>query len=631
MDISPQIEAVYQRALLLRQRATESPVQQDLIEAALSELYHVLDELQASEAELRQQNQLLNNTRHRVEAERQRYQDLFHSAPDGYLVTDAKGRIQEANLAIADLLNVPQPFLANKPLLLFIDGAARSAFQLKLMQLQQQEKIQNWELRLCPRNREPFDAAISISTIHDPITGLVRLRWLLRDVTELQHIKRLLERHNIELEYHVQERTAQLQQALDFEAGLKRITDKVRDSLDETHILQAVVQELTLTLNALCCNTASYDLGSGTSTLRYQYKSSDGTSAPPALSSPGQIVSMTRFPKGYQQLQQGQYFQFCNIQHDEDHRYAAILACPIADDQEVLGDLWLFKPESDSFNELEIRLVQQVANQCAIAIRQARLYQNAQAQVQELQKLNQLKDTFLSTVSHELRSPVANMKMAIRMLKITAFSEQNMAQIAALAAGTPARQYLQILETECDREIKLINDLLDLQRIEADEQPLVFAPIEMQTWLPQIAEPFQRRAEERQQTFQIDLLGNLPPLVCHIESLERILTELLNNACKYTPPGGQITVTAKAQVDRMQLSIGNSSAEVSASELVHIFDKFYRIPSSDPWKQGGTGLGLALVQKLTEHIGGTIHVEYSASQLTFTIWLPMTSTHSKQD
>lgn len=134
------------------------------------------------------------------------------------------------------------------------------------------------------------------------------------------------------------------------------------------------------------------------------------------------------------------------------------------------------------FNDLEIRLLQQVANQCAIAIRQARLYQAAQGQVQELQKLNQLKDT---------------------------------------------------------------------------------------------------------------------------------------------PPNGQITVTAKAQSGTMQLSVSNSSTEIPASELAHIFEKFYRIPSSDPWKQGGTGLGLTLVQKLTEHLGGTIQVECDANQLTFTVRLPI--------
>jgi PAS domain S-box-containing protein len=619
MDISPQLEAVYHRAFLLRQHSVESPAQPELIDAALNELYRVLDELQASEAELQQQNQLLTSTRQQVEAERQRYRDLFDSAPDGYLVTDMTGKIYEANLAVADLLNLPQPFLVGKPLLMYVDGAARSAFEQNLAQLRLGEKVQNWEVYLCPRDRVPFDAAISISMVPDPLTSVMSLRWLVRDVSERQQMKRLLERHNSELEQQVAERTSQLQQALNLEAGLKRITDKVRDSLDETHILQAVVQELTLTLNILCCDTASYDLIAGTSTVRYQYQPPKQLSPLPALSAQGQVISMTCFPEGYRQLQQGQYFQFCDGQSGANRRAAAILACPIADDQEVLGDLWLFKPEAEAFDELEIRLVQQVANQCAIAIRQARLYQNAQAQVQALQKLNQLKDTFLSTVSHELRSPVANMKVAIRMLTINACAQQT----APLMLGSSAERYLKILEDECDREIKLIDDLLDLQWVEEEGQPMVVASVDLQTCLSALVEPFQKRAEDRQQTLQIDLLHPSLPFVGQVESLERILTELLTNACKYTPPGGQIVMTAGVQTDTLQISVRNSSAEISADELAQIFDKFYRIPSSDPWKQGGTGLGLALVQKLIEHIGGTIQAAYSAGQLTFTIGLPV--------
>ncbi|HEY9659868.1 MAG TPA: HAMP domain-containing sensor histidine kinase, partial [Allocoleopsis sp.] len=184
-------------------------------------------------------------------------------------------------------------------------------------------------------------------------------------------------------------------------------------------------------------------------------------------------------------------------------------------------------------------------------------------------------------------------------------------------------RYLQILDTECDREINLINDLLDLQRLEADEPPLNMAPIQLQDWLPQVAIPFQARAVDRQQTFQIDLPANLPVLISDVATLERILAELFNNACKYTPQNGQITVTIQAQSDSMQIRISNTSGEISADDLTYIFDKFYRIPNADPWKQGGTGLGLALVQKLIEHLGGTIAVESLSGQILFTVTLPI--------
>jgi signal transduction histidine kinase len=116
-----------------------------------------------------------------------------------------------------------------------------------------------------------------------------------------------------------------------------------------------------------------------------------------------------------------------------------------------------------------------------------------------------------------------------------------------------------------------------------------------------ILEPFRSRIQERQQILQLQIPPELPPLVSDLTSVERIVSELVNNACKYTPPEEQITVTVYAKENTLQLRVSNSGVEIPQKELSRIFEKFYRIPSSDRWKQGGTGLGLALVQRLTEH------------------------------
>ena len=622
--VSPQLKAVYHRAGVLQERANDLPEsQQTLLSEALEELHAVLEELQASESELRHQNEALINTRQAVESERQRYRELFEFAPDGYLVTDANGSIQEANNAIASLLKISQPFLVGKPLLIFIDRPDHASFHLKLDQLQQLDKLQDWQIRLRSPQRSPFDASLTVAVVRNAAGQIASLRWLLRDITERKQVERLLENLNSELERQVQERTTELQQALDFEAGLKRITDKVRDSLDESQILQTVVQELACVFNLICCDTALYDLDLATSTVQYEFTNFEVEGVAISPSSLGQVISMRILPETYRQLLRGEYFQFCELAQNSTCHFT-VLACPIVDDQGVLGDLWLFKPQQDCFSEPEIRLVQQVANQCAIAIRQARLYQASQVQIQEMKKLDQLKDSFLSTTSHELRSPVTNMRMAIRMLKIALAQERAAAEEAKkLEKRNTVDRYLQILETECNREISLINDLLDLQRLEADEHSLSMEPIQLQDWLLQVAIPFQARAIDRQQTFQMNFSSNLPVLISDPATLERILAELFNNACKYTPQNGQITVTIQAQSDSMQICISNTSGEISADDLTYIFDKFYRIPNADPWKQGGTGLGLALVQKLIEHLGGTITVESLSGQILFTVTLPI--------
>ena len=413
------------------------------------------------------------------------------------------------------------------------------------------------------------------------------------------------------LERQIKDRTAQLQQALDFEAMLKRITDKVRDSLDENQILQTAVQELGIGLGLKSCNTSLYDLDADTSTICYEWTTS-------MFSDQGRVALMADYPEIYQLLLQGQYLQFCNIISNPVRGKVAMLACPIFDDQGVLGDVWLINDKEYGFRELELRMVQQVATQCAIAIRQARLYEVAQAQVKALEKLNWLKDDFLSTVSHELRAPVANMKMAIRMLEICMKPDQLSPQ-----QRQKATQYLQILHRECDREITLINDLLDLQRLEAGRQSLVLETVQIKDWLSQLVESFQQRAEARRLNLILDIFQTqIPPLVSDISSLERLLGELLNNACKYTPPGERIIVSVRTQPGKVQLKVTNFGTEIPTEEFSRIFDKFYRVESADPWKQGGTGLGLALVKRLAEHLGGTISVESANLQTTFTVELP---------
>ena len=440
-----------------------------------------------------------------------------------------------------------------------------------------------------------------------------RLLLSLEDITARQQVARLSEQLKLKLEQQVQERTAQLQQALAFEAGLKRITDKVRDSLDESQILQTAVQELALVLGLSGCYTTLYDSGLASSTVCSTVTQVAVEGLACTLAAVGQRLDMTTVPETYHQRLQGDYLQFCALAYPSSCQ-CSTLVCPIADDQDVLGDLWLLKPSQHVFNESEIRLVQQVANQCAIAMRQARLYQTSQTQIQTLQKLDQLKDDFLSTTSHELRSPVTNMRLALQMLRLA---------LAPPTATTKVEQYLQILDVECEREISLINNLLDLQRLEAGDQPLVLAPIELQDWLPTVLAPFHERAHEHQQTFQVNYAQDLPRLVSDAAILKQLCGELFHNACKYTPKQGQITVTVQTQPDTLQLQISNPSVAFAVDELAHIFDKFYRIPNADPWRQGGTGLGLALVQKQVEHLGGTIVVAQTADQLHFLVTLPL--------
>ncbi|MCT7951236.1 GAF domain-containing sensor histidine kinase [Ancylothrix sp. C2] len=439
---------------------------------------------------------------------------------------------------------------------------------------------------------------------------------------------------NNQLITHTQKRNAQLEKTLQTESVLKRITDQVKDSQGETQILQTAVRELSLLLDVEDSHSALYNDDHTTATILYQYNNDSDSCV-------GLPVEIAEFKEIYSQLLTGEPLQFCkldstrsslnrsltsdNLKPVAPTTPKAILACPIVHGGAILGDLWLFKDLQHSFSEVEIRLAQLVANHCAIAISQVRLYQAAQKQVAELEKLNALKDDFLSTVSHELRTPLSNMKMAIQMLAIALNQERSFFADLAKPEQEKSKvaRYYQIVRNECEREISLIEDLLELQQLDTNSTAWAPAIIQIERILDQLTKTFQQKALQHQQKFRVERPAQLPQLVGDPVVVERVLTELLTNACKYTPSGEEISLTVEVCHDRLLLKVANTGIEIPQNELNQIFHKFYRIPKADRWQQGGTGLGLAVVQKLTERMGGKLEVSSEADVTCFRLELPV--------
>jgi PAS domain S-box-containing protein len=180
-----QLEAVRERATRVYAGAASEPNddQQDRLPIAIEELRTALEELQVAEDELRQQNQELVATRHQVERERQRYQDLFSFAPDAYFITDSLGTIKEANRAAGMLLNISPKYLVGKPLRAFFPEEERTALSSHLSRLQELDRIAEWEVHLCPRYSARVDVAITVAIVRDQKGSPLALRWLVRDIT----------------------------------------------------------------------------------------------------------------------------------------------------------------------------------------------------------------------------------------------------------------------------------------------------------------------------------------------------------------------------------------------------------------------------------------------------------------
>ncbi len=443
------------------------------------------------------------------------------------------------------------------------------------------------------------------------------------ELTERQRAETALQQLNQRLEERVQERTQELQQQAEQERLLRLIIQNIHRSLDLDAIFATVLNETRQTLQA--DRVSIYQFASDWS--GYFVAESVGEGWQPLV---GDGIKTAWEDTYLQENQGGQYCRNepsavddiyatehspCHLDILEQFQIRAYAIAPIFLDGQLWGLLSAYQHAGPrQWQPWEISLLQQIALQTAIALRQSTLYQAAQAQVKALEQLGQLKDDFLSTVSHELRSPLTNIKMAIQMVELRL--QQQAIQDERLT------QYLQILEEGCNQELTLINDLLDLQRLEGGVQTLDLETIDLNHWLLSISELFEVRAREQQQQLHIQLPPNLPSITTDAAALKRIVTELLHNACKYTPPQEQITLAAQATDSQVQLQVSNSGVEIPPEELPRIFEKFYRIARIDRWKQGGTGLGLALVKRLVEHLQGTIRVESRNALTCFTVQLP---------
>ncbi len=255
---------------------------------------------------------------------------------------------------------------------------------------------------------------------------------------------------------------------------------------------------------------------------------------------------------------------------------------------------------------------------------QAKLYEKTRQYVEQLRELNQLKDEFLSNLSDRLRYPLTNMRMAIINLRHPGISLERQGK------------YLDILEQQCNQEINLINDLLTLQKLETHHERPLLENINLNTKIQDITTSFEKKLADNALSISLDLPENPLQLQTEVESFERILQELLTNTCKYSETNTVVELQVSHQVrqltDEIVIKVTNIGAGISDEESTYIFDKFRR--GRGRWTPG-TGLGLALVKSLIQHLNGTVSLESTPiedsdlSKISFTLTLPQFSDNNQ--
>ncbi len=424
--------------------------------------------------------------------------------------------------------------------------------------------------------------------IVDPLAIAIAQAQLFKQLTDV----------NSELTYQVEVRNAELHTMITYERLLRLITDDVRSSLDEKEILQAAVRELTQVLDLSACLVCLLEEDQTHYRVAYECIGS-------VESTQGRTSTIN--PITLAQLHQGLTLYFTT-----DHPVrglCTVVACPIWKQEQLFGFLKLVRPPRQGFLLQEIRLAEQVAGQCGIGIRQAHLYQSVQQQVDQLTELNELKEEFLNLVSHELRTPLTSMKMALTMLEVVGLTD-------------PQIRYFAMLKQEWKKELDLVNNLLDLQRLESGKRTLELTQIELQDWIQELLAPFDLRCQDEGLALSAHLPDAPLTLITDAALLVRILSELLNNAIKYTPQEQQIQLIVTPLSPHIHFQIINTGVEIPADQLPHIFEKFHRVATLDRYQRGGTGLGLPLAKKGVELLAGQIQAHSKNNSTCFSVVLP---------
>jgi signal transduction histidine kinase/CheY-like chemotaxis protein len=236
-----------------------------------------------------------------------------------------------------------------------------------------------------------------------------------------------------------------------------------------------------------------------------------------------------------------------------------------------------------------------------------------------LRRMDAMKNELISVVNHELRTPLTS---------IVGFTELLLTRENSAARQ---RQFLELLHQEGVRLTTLVDEFLDLQRIESGRQKVVSAPIDLGTLLRRAVSAAEEHADR---PIALEIHGKLPLVQADVDRVRQVMANLLSNANKYSPNGGEIRVEARECAGMVQISVADQGLGMPSEAMPRLFEKFFRIDNSDRRRIQGTGLGLAIVREIVQAHGGRAWAESPGlgAGSTFYVSLPVADTrHERAD
>jgi signal transduction histidine kinase/HAMP domain-containing protein len=278
-----------------------------------------------------------------------------------------------------------------------------------------------------------------------------------------------------------------------------------------------------------------------------------------------------------------------------------------------IGTLWVGRTAPGAFSDKELSMLRTFADQAVIAIQNARLFREIEDKSRQLQIANQHKSEFLANMSHELRTPLNAIIGFSEVLLERLFGELNVKQ----------DDYLKDIHASGRHLLALINDILDLSKIEAGQLELELTTFDAPTAIADALTLIRQRAHQHRITLAVNADPELHAITADERKVKQILVNLLSNAVKFTPDGGRIDVTARRGEREVIIAVRDTGIGIDPKDHQMVFEEFRQVGGQYSNKREGTGLGLALARRFVELHGGRIALESAPGQgSTFTFTLP---------
>jgi PAS domain S-box-containing protein len=548
--------------------------------------------------------------RQHLEQARAQLAAIVESSDDAITSVTLAGIIVSWNRGAERLYGYATDELIGRPIAILIPPDRPDEFSEILGGLTRGQHLEQYETVRMRKDGQEIQVSLTISAIRDGMGRIIGASAVARDITARKHAEEALERQRRDTLF-LDRATQVFNSSLQLDAVLQRVVQMATEVLGESctiNLIEAGKAHLT--------PMATYHPDPQARQLRLQLQRDD----PIRIGDPASVVGLAAVT--------GQPYLVADARRDGRVKYIdrlhtySLIAVPMITQGKILGVLASsITTPSRQFTAADLRLATALADRAALAIENARLYEQERVLRQtleglnrQIQDVNRRKTEFVTLVSHELRTPLTSIMGYTELLL----------EGQGGALSRRQREWLGIIAGNLDRLGKLIDDLLDIPRIEAGKIELQRTPLDLISLIREVARALRPLIEAKGQQLRLELAEALPAIMGDADRVVQVLTNLLSNAQKYTPSGGHITITAHGEPGRVRISVADTGIGLAPEDQVQVFTPFFRAQHRATQDVGGMGLGLAITRALVELHGGEITVTSTRGQGTiFSFTLPI--------